>query len=170
MGCAPSQHVNPIDSALVQALHAAKKRRGKKDFTFNELLLKFSSMAGGFKKAREYFDRMDLNGDKLIDLDEFMAMVGRGARKAVAAATPTGRLQADLATRSLRRDRSTQHTASHSAPPHAPKTHGAAWRTHRRARSAGPARPQTHPFDSRAPTPTRFTSTPRRRRRASAWT
>ena len=75
MGCKISRHVNPIDGALVQALHAAKQRRGKKDFTFNELLLKFSSMSGGFKKAREYFDSMDLNGDKLIDLHEFITMV-----------------------------------------------------------------------------------------------
>lgn len=75
MGCKPSRHVNPIDAALIQALHAAKRRRGKKDFTFNELLLKFSAMAAGFKKAREYFAAMDLNGDKLIDLDEFMTMV-----------------------------------------------------------------------------------------------
>jgi hypothetical protein len=88
MGCAPSRHVNPIDAALVQALHAAKKRRGKKDFTFNELLLKFSSMAGGFRKAREYFDSMDLNHDKLIDLQEFMTMVRHPARRAQARSTP----------------------------------------------------------------------------------
>jgi hypothetical protein len=80
MGCTASHHANPIDAALIQALHAAKKRRGKKEFTFNELLLKFSSMAGGFKRAREYFDRMDLNGDKLIDLEEFLTMVGPRAR------------------------------------------------------------------------------------------
>jgi len=80
MGCTASRHGNPIDAALIQALHAAKKRRGKKEFTFNELLLKFSSMAGGFKKAREYFNSMDLNGDKLIDIDEFTTMVGRAAR------------------------------------------------------------------------------------------
>ncbi|KAI8471865.1 MAG: hypothetical protein J3K34DRAFT_520225 [Monoraphidium minutum] len=77
MGCKVSRHVNPIDAALTQALHAAKARRGKKDFTFNELLLKFSSMSAGFKKAREYFDSMDLNGDKLIDLHEFTTMAPR---------------------------------------------------------------------------------------------
>lgn len=87
MGCAPSQHVNPIDHALIRALHAAKARRGKKEFTFNELLLKFSSMAGGFKKAREYFAAMDLNGDKLIDLHEFMTMV-RGGTAQRATRTP----------------------------------------------------------------------------------
>jgi hypothetical protein len=80
MGCTASKHrVNPIDAALIQALHAAKNRRSKKEFTFNELLLKFSSMAGGFKKAREYFDKMDLNGDKLIDIDEFTTMVRAAA-------------------------------------------------------------------------------------------
>ncbi|KIZ04416.1 hypothetical protein MNEG_3541 [Monoraphidium neglectum] len=32
-------------------------------------------MAAGFLKAREYFDNMDLNGDKLIDIDEFTTMI-----------------------------------------------------------------------------------------------
>lgn len=104
MGCKVSRHVNPIDAALVQALHAAKQRRGKKDFTFNELLLKFSSMAGGFKKAREYFDSMDLNGDKLIDLQEFTTMVRAPPRR-----------------RALLRRRT--WTAMHAEPAAVPTTH-----------------------------------------------
>ena len=91
MGCTASRHVNPIDVALTKALHAAKQRRGKKDFTFNELLLKFSSMTAGFKKAREYFAAMDLNGDKLIDLHEFITMARRpGAPLACRAARRGG--------------------------------------------------------------------------------
>jgi hypothetical protein len=149
MGCAPSRHVNPIDAALVQALHAAKKRRGKKDFTFNELLLKFSSMSGGFRKAREYFDSMDLNHDKLIDLQEFMTMVRGGG----AAAAPPRRGVAAHARRGAalpcadRRRRPRCARAARDA-----------------ARTRQPARDRSaRTFRPRAPAP-------RARRRASGWT
>lgn len=119
MGCAPSRHVNPIDAALMQALHAAKKRRGKKDFTFNELLLKFSSMASGFKEARKYFDAMDLNGDKLIDLHEFTTMVRRRPRARSAALLC-------CAGRCFRSDLLPQQAAA-SAPPPLPHPRRRAW-------------------------------------------
>jgi Ca2+-binding EF-hand superfamily protein len=77
MGCAASRGINPIDARLVRALREAKQRRGKHDFTFNELLLKFPKMAAGFKKCREYFNQIDLNGDKLVDMGEFTSQAGK---------------------------------------------------------------------------------------------
>lgn len=34
-------------------------------------------MAAGFKKARKYFDMLDLNGDRVIDMREFTSQVTR---------------------------------------------------------------------------------------------
>eukprot|EP00878_Enallax_costatus_P005457 GHUV01005728.1.p1 GENE.GHUV01005728.1~~GHUV01005728.1.p1 ORF type:complete len:268 (+),score=96.45 GHUV01005728.1:326-1129(+) len=71
MGCSASRGANPIDAAMLQALIEAKKKRNLHHLTFNELLLKFPKMATGFKKVRKYFDMLDLNGDRLIDMGEF---------------------------------------------------------------------------------------------------
>lgn len=77
MGCNTSRALNPIDAKLVEALIEAKKQRRRHDFTFNELLLKFPKMAAGFKKCREYFNRLDSNGDKLIDMTEFTSQASK---------------------------------------------------------------------------------------------
>ncbi|WIA24100.1 hypothetical protein OEZ85_013703 [Tetradesmus obliquus] len=71
MGSCQSRATNPIDAALLQALIQAKKDRHLKGLTFNELLLKFPKMAAGFRKVRKYFDMLDLNGDRVIDMREF---------------------------------------------------------------------------------------------------
>jgi hypothetical protein len=33
-------------------------------------------MAAGFRQVRKYFDMLDLNGDRLIDMREFTSQVG----------------------------------------------------------------------------------------------
>jgi hypothetical protein len=33
-------------------------------------------MAAGFRKVRKYFDMLDLNGDRVIDMREFTSQVG----------------------------------------------------------------------------------------------
>lgn len=35
-------------------------------------------MANGFKKVRKYFDMLDINGDRLIDMGEFTSQVSAG--------------------------------------------------------------------------------------------
>jgi hypothetical protein len=39
------------------------------------LLLSLLQMAAGFRKVRKYFDMLDLNGDRVIDMREFTSQV-----------------------------------------------------------------------------------------------